>query len=126
MEVISLKKSMMVLAALMIAFMVSFPNGGTISRAQDNMDIDNMIKTAKTPEDHMKIAQYYDEQAAMMEKKAALHMSMGQAYKGTKMMGMTSHCQNLTKESEQAAKQYKAMAEAHRKMAHQMQSKSSQ
>ena len=64
----------------MMAFMVSYPKGGTISRAQDNMDIDNMIKTAKPPEDHMKIAQYYVEQAAMMEKNAALHMSMGQAF----------------------------------------------
>ena|SRR5271167_1788107 len=122
-----MKKSTLLLAAIVIALMVSYLNRETISRAEENTDISKMIETASTPEDHMKIAQYYEDQAAMMEKNAALHESMGKAYgERSKMPGMTNHCEKLVKESKASAAQYKAMAEAHKKMAQQMQSHSSQ
>jgi hypothetical protein len=122
-----MKKSMLFLAALTLALLVLSYNRQAQTSATEEENITTMIATAKTPEDHMKIAQYYEDQATMMEKTAALHESMAKAYmQRGKMPGMSSHCEKLVKESKASAAQYKDMAEAHKKMAQQMQSRNSQ
>ncbi|MEW6144112.1 MAG: hypothetical protein AB1598_03730 [Thermodesulfobacteriota bacterium] len=121
-----MKKSMLILAALMISLLVLSLNRQVSTSATEEVDITELIKTAKTPEDHIKIAEYYEEQRAIMEKQASLHESMAEAYEGTKMTGMTNHCENLSKEFKQSAEQYKAMAEEHEKMAQEMQSQQPQ
>lgn len=121
-----MKKSMLILAALTMTLLVFSLNRQTPTSASEEADITALIETAKTPQDHLKIAEYYEEQAVMMEKNAALHESMAKAYKERgKMPGMTNHCEKLARESKESAEQYKAMAEEHKKMAQEMQSQNS-
>jgi hypothetical protein len=117
-----MKKSILLLVAFTVALLVFSLNRQITTRAQEEVDITVLIETADTPEDHLKIAEYYEEQAVLMEKKATLHESMAKAYEGGKMSGMSTHCKNLAKESEASAEQYKAMAAGHRKMAQQTES----
>jgi hypothetical protein len=120
-----MKKSMLLLAAFAVTMLVFSLYRGIPTSAQEEVDISVLIETADTPEDHLKIAEYYEEQAVTMEKKATLHESMAKAYKGTKFTGMTSHCEKLVKEFQASAGQYKAMAAEHRKMAREMQGQKS-
>jgi hypothetical protein len=116
-----MKKSILILAAFATALWFFSHYGEIPTSAQEETDITVLIETADTPADHIKIAEYYEEQAVLMEKKTTLHESMAQAYKGGKMTGMSTHCKNLAKESEASAEQYKAMAAEHRKAAWQAQ-----
>ena len=62
-----------------------------------------------------------------MEKKTALHESMGKAYqkRSKPMSGMPQHCAKLSRESSESVDQYKAMAAEHEKMAREMQEQKS-
>ncbi len=121
-----MKKSMLLLAAFTIAMLVLSLNRETRTSASEEADITVLIETAKTPEDHLKIAAYYEEQAVMMEKKATLHESMAKAYQSGKMTGMSTHCDKLVTDSKASAEQYREMAAEHKKMAQELQSQNSQ
>lgn len=116
---------MLLLAAFTLALLIFSLNRQTLTSAQEEVDITVLIETADTPEDHLKIAEYYEEQAVMMEKKATLHASMAKAYQGGKMSGMTTHCDKLAKDSTASAEQYRDMAAEHKKMAQQTQGQNS-
>lgn len=120
-----MKKSILLLLAIMVTVLVLSLNRQTLTNAQEEVDITVLIETADTPEDHLKIAEYYEEQAVMMEKKATLHASMAKAYQGGKMTGMTTHCEKLAKDSTASAEQYREMAAEHRKMAQETQGQNS-
>src|SRR3972149_6662466 len=120
-----MKKSMLLLTAFAVTMLVFSLNREIPTSAQEEVDITVLIETADTPEDHLKIAEYYEEQAVMMEKKATLHESMAEAYQGGKMTGMTTHCDKLVKDSKASAEQYREMAAEHKKMAQETQSQSS-
>jgi hypothetical protein len=112
-----MKKSMLLLTAFAVTMLVSSLDREIPTSAQEEVDITVLIETADTPEDHLKIAEYYEEQAVLMEEKATLHESMAKAYEGGKMAGMSTHCKNLAKDSAASAEQYRAMAAEHKKMA---------
>lgn len=116
-----MKKSMLILAALTVALLVFSLNRQNPTSATEDVDITTLIKTADTPEDHLKIAEYYEEQAVALDKKATLHESMAKAYQGGKITGMSFHCEMLAKESKASAEQYREMAAEHRKMAQEAQ-----
>lgn len=120
-----MKKSILLLLAIMVTVLVLSLDRQTLTNAQEEVDITVLIETADTPEDHLKIAEYYEEQAVMMEKKATLHASMAKAYQGGKMTGMTTHCEKLAKDSTASAEQYREMAAEHRKMAQETQGQNS-
>ncbi|MGH7848845.1 MAG: hypothetical protein ACREOP_00965, partial [Thermodesulfobacteriota bacterium] len=71
-----MKKSMLLLAAFTMTLLVFSLHREIPTSAQEEVDITVLIETADTPEDHLKIAEYYEEQAVMMEKKATLHAAM--------------------------------------------------
>jgi len=106
--------------ALMLLMAVAVPS--QFARGADDTDIEKMIATAKTPADHEAIATYYDKQAADAKAKAELHRKMGEDYK-KEPGGVSSkthfhqHCESLAKSYASAAKDYSAMAAAHRGMA---------
>lgn len=114
-----MKKSMLLLLAILVTVLALSLNRQTPTNAQEEVDITVLIETASTPADHLKIAEYYEEQAVMMEKKATLHESMAKAYQGGKMGGMTTHCEKLATDSKASAEQYREMAAVHKKMAQQ-------
>jgi hypothetical protein len=94
--------------------------GGWAAPAQA-ADIEQMIVSAKTPADHEAIAAYYDQQAKEARDKAELHRKMGQDYKkaGGALAHKThfhEHCEALTAGYERAAKDFAALAAAHREM----------
>jgi hypothetical protein len=120
-----MKKSMLLLAAFAVTLLVFSLSREIPTSAEEEVDITVLIETADTPEDHLKIAEYYEEQAVMMEKKATLHESMAEAYQGGKMAGMPTHCEKLAKDSKASAEQYREMAAEHKKMAQQTQGQSS-
>ncbi len=120
-----MKKSMLLLTAFAVTMLVISLNRQTLTNAQEEVDITVLIEAADTPEDHLKIAEYYEEQAVMMEKKATLHESMAKAYQGGKMAGMSTHCEKLAKDSTAYAEQYRDMAAEHKKMAQQTQGQNS-
>jgi len=78
---------------------------------------------AKSPADHEALAAYYDKQAADARAKAELHRKMGEEYKKAPgPFGMTKthfheHCEALARNYTASAKEYAAMASAHREMA---------
>jgi hypothetical protein len=120
-----MKKSMLLLTAFAVTMLVISLNRQTLTNAQEEVDITVLIEAADTPEDHLKIAEYYEEQAVMMEKKATLHESKAKAYQGGKMAGMSTHCEKLAKDSKASAEQYREMAAEHKKMAQETQGQNS-
>jgi hypothetical protein len=77
-------------------------------------NLNEMIKSAKTPADHEAIAAYYDAEAAENEKKARFHMTNVNMYS---KLNFLPHCKALVKAFQDAADQDKALAAAHRAMA---------
>jgi len=107
------------IAAVMVVSFIS----GAIGKASEEEEMSKLIETASTPEDHMKIAGFYEKEAARLEEKANSHAAMAEAYRRrTKPIpGMVQHCSNLSKKYKDAAAEYRAMASEHMKMAPEMQ-----
>ena len=85
-------------------------------------DIEEQIAAAKTPADHEAIAKWYDDQAAEAQRKAEEHQKMGAAYKKepgaiASKTHFHEHCEALVRNYTAEAKEYRALAAAHRQMA---------
>jgi hypothetical protein len=83
------------------------------SNASEEEDINKLIQTATTPEDHMKIADYHQKQAEKMKDQASIHVTMSKAYesKGKPYSaGIANHCLKLSNDYTKAAGEYEAMA----------------
>jgi len=79
------------------------------------------ISAAKTPADHEALAKAYESEAKSLEKLAARHKDLGQTY-GTPggkpwQAGQAKHCDSVASDLEAAAKEERALAEEHHKMA---------
>ncbi|MBI2486778.1 MAG: hypothetical protein HYW01_07445 [Deltaproteobacteria bacterium] len=120
-----MKKLLPLAVALIVPLLLfSFTSGIRTNASEDEDEgITKLIESATTPEDHMKIADYYEKQAAKAERKARFHASMGDSYKNRSkpLAGLATHCSNLANKYKEAAEEYKAMATEHRKMAQEMQ-----
>ena len=84
--------------------------------------IEEKIAAANTPADHEAIAAYYDGEAKEAQDKADEHKKMGEAYKkgGGSYANKThfhEHCEALARNYAADAKEYRALAAAHRDMA---------
>lgn len=116
---------MRTLGILAVAMILALGTGigmpGISASAAQAAGIDEQIANAKTKADHEAIASWYDERAKESEAKAADHEKMGAAYK--KAGGMShkthfhEHCETLTRQYRAEAKEYQALAAAHRQMA---------
>lgn len=80
---------------------------------------------AQTPDEHLAEAVRYDAEAQRLESEAARHRSMGKRYatlrnSGSKsawsFAGLERHCTRLAASYEQAAKDARTLAQAHRGM----------
>ncbi len=114
-----MKNLHLILTAVVLTMLIVPFMSGISTNAAEEVEIMVLIESAETPEDHIKIAEYYEVQAANMENMASQHESMGKAYEkiSKPMSGMAIHCTKLSKESRESAEQYKAMAKMHREMA---------
>ncbi|HSE84512.1 MAG TPA: hypothetical protein VLB01_08200 [Thermodesulfobacteriota bacterium] len=117
-------KKLLSLTTLLIGTILLFSLiAGVSGNASDEEEITQLIETATTAEDHMKIAEYFDKQAEEAEIKARSHASMAKAYRerSKPLEGPAIHCSNIAKRYEEDAEDYKAMANEHRKMAEETQ-----
>jgi hypothetical protein len=114
-----------VLAVLFLATSVTF------AAAQDhamNMkehqltkkEVQALVVSAKTPEDHMKLAAYYRGEAKRAEESAKYHDKLSESYKLAYRSGrdaMVKHCKDFADEARKAAESANSMADEHEKMA---------
>lgn len=79
------------------------------------------IETARTREEHWGIAEAYDRQADDLRARAASHRDMQRAYEQPAYRnaepGMSRHCELFAQFLEAAAREARALAEAHLRMA---------
>ena len=83
-------------------------------------DIPASIATAATSADHQRIADYFSRKAASYDAESAMHKKMALSY-GSRPKGdpaaMTAHCQALETQFSNAAKEARALEQAHRQLA---------
>jgi hypothetical protein len=97
-------------------------NGSTMTAKESQ----ELVATAKTPQDHLRLAQYFNHQAAGYEAEATNHDAMVVAYRknavafsrntleGTRAIG---HCEFLAKSNRDMAVAVREMAASHEAMA---------
>jgi hypothetical protein len=106
--------------ALLVTLAISMSPRGT--SATEDMEMEQMISSAKTAADHEALAAMYEKEAAEAEAKAAEHTKMAEAYKKQggaliEKLHLDLHCIALAKSYERAGKEYAALAKAEREMA---------
>jgi len=123
-----MRKPQLLITIAILMLLAFFSVRAVPAFSQEGSDITNLIQTTNTPEDHMKMANYYNMQAAQMDQMAKMHESMGEAYmkRSKPMTGMANHCAKLSKDSNESAAQYRVMAQEHEQMAHEMMNHDSQ
>ncbi|MGD0775936.1 MAG: hypothetical protein ABSC05_24225 [Candidatus Solibacter sp.] len=89
-------------------------------------EVKTLVATAKTPEDHMKLARYFNQEADQLEAEAKEHDELAQEYRKNPnpmasklpMSGRTAeHCAYFAKSTREAAKAARELAAAHEQMA---------
>jgi hypothetical protein len=121
-EAMQQKKWMVAVLAALALVGISAPLRSL--RAEDQPNIEEMVRNAKSPADHLALSDRYDELAADAQTQAARHRTMAEAYKGpgdpkgiVRSTAMVGHCETLAKSFDTQAQEYRAMAAAHREMA---------
>ena len=112
----------LVAKALLIASLFAMP-AYTVAQNQDvptKDELATLLKAAKTPLEHHRIAMYYKEEASELRKEAGVHRAWVNIY--GKGQGAV-HCTNLVKVYEQGAKDADALATMHETMAKDAESK---
>ena len=108
-----------VMGASILALALLAPVGAAVADAVDFAQ----ISSARTHADHEAIAKAYEDEAADLSSKAAMHTKMSASYRATGAMtkgpysGLATHCEALAKELNAAAKQSRELAAAHHKLA---------
>ena len=102
-----------------------------LARGQDNVkltsaELKELIKNAKEPADHQKIAQYFNQEADRLEAEAKEHVDLAAIYRANPtldeskhpMSGRTAgHCDYFSKVAREAAHADRQIAAAHAEMA---------
>lgn len=78
-------------------------------------EVETLIVSAKTPEDHLKLASYFKGEARQQESSAMYHEEMAELYDPRTQM--TQHCKSLAESLKNAAEAANSMAAEHEKMA---------
>lgn len=120
------------LIALVGLFTLFVASGSQASAAEPkrltNKEIKTLIATAKTPEDHMRLARHFTAEADRLEAESKEHQELAEAYSKSSMsqaMAMknpmgprtAAHCEYLAKSLGEAAKSARELAAAHQQMA---------
>lgn len=83
-------------------------------------DIPASIANATTASDHQRIADYFAQKAASYDAEAAWHERMAVTYSNrpkTDLAAMIAHCRSLREQFVNAAKDTRALEQAHRQLA---------
>lgn len=101
-----------------------------VQSATTNKQVKALIASAKTPEDHLKLAAYFNQEADRLEADARGHAELADVYRqhphttgGGKQSGTGSifqtadHCDSAAKSLREAAKDLRELAAEHEQMA---------
>lgn len=121
------------ITAFLLFVVLSLTTLGTVSQARgdeaksklSSKQLRSLIATAKTPEDHQKLAAYYRDMAAEAKANAAEHEKILAAYNQNPSThppakaagGPAEHCRTLIRLYNDEAKEDLAMADQHDQMA---------
>ncbi len=104
-----------------VAPLVTF--GVAASAADQAFNVEEAIATAAAKADHARIAAYYEQEAADLEKKLEQHKRMNEAYRRGHLKhgkgSMSYHCAKLISYYEAAIAEQLELANEHRAMAEQ-------
>lgn len=110
------------LLGIAVAFASPVPRQDKVSRSE----LKELIKNAKEPADHQRIARYFNEEADRLEDEAKEHIDLAAVYRGNPtpeerkhpMSGRTAgHCDYFAKVAREAANADRQIAAAHLEMA---------
>lgn len=120
-----MKRIFPLVSALKVTFLLFSCVKKIPGKVSEEEEIIKLIETASTEADHMKLANYYEKQADVMEEMSRLHASKALTYEGRggPFRGPARHCSSLSRKFTKAAEEYKAMAMKHRNMAEEIQKK---
>jgi len=113
-------KQVLLLSITLIASIILFSEiKEVLGMASEEEEIIILIQTATSPEDHLKIADYYDKQAQKDEEKARFYASMSDSYanRDKPLIGLAKYYSDQSKKYMEMAQGYKNLATEHRKMA---------
>lgn len=89
--------------------------------------VKRLIATASTPEDHLKLAEYFRWEAGKMKEKEQYHLEMADIYRlhplpfDSKLpMPMQQHCKYFAEKARDAAKADEELADIHERIAQQL------
>jgi hypothetical protein len=99
-----------------------------VQSAITNKQVKALIVSAKTPEDHMRLAAYFDQEADRMEADANCHEELAGVYRqspnmfvpkggGPGIFRTAEHCDSAAKSLREAAKSLRELAAEHEQMA---------
>ncbi|MGH7799978.1 MAG: hypothetical protein ACREOW_05020 [Thermodesulfobacteriota bacterium] len=114
------KLTLLSIVLLLPLLLFSFIREGSGLTSEEE-EIIILIQTATSPEDHRKIADYFDRQAKMDEEKARFYASMADSYanRDKPLLGLAKNYSGQSKKYKEMAQGYKNLAAEHRKMADQ-------
>ncbi|HEY7535470.1 MAG TPA: hypothetical protein VH878_05950 [Thermodesulfobacteriota bacterium] len=89
----------------------------------EHYEINKLIITASTSQDHLKIADYYDKEAQKDEEKARFYGSIANSYanRDKPLLGLAKYYTDLSNKYTEMAQGYKNLATEHRNMAEEVQ-----
>jgi hypothetical protein len=114
-------KKILQLSITLIASIILFSEIKEVFGMASEEEIIILIQTATSPEDHLKIADYFDKQAKKDEEKARFYASMSDSYanRDKPLHGLAKYYSDQSKKYMEMAQGYKNLATEHRKMADQ-------
>ena len=116
----SAKKLMTMLLASILIAAVGYPvRGQQKQKPLSTKQAMALVTSATTPEDHERLAEYFNLKAAKLEAEAKEHMDLSNAYHKGKAPNMQNIqvCEDAAAAETKAAQADRSLAESHRKMA---------
>jgi hypothetical protein len=117
-------------ALLSITFSLAAQTRASDDHKLSPSEVKTLIRSASTPEDHLKLAAYFKQEALDEAASAKLHVEMAEAYepgsaapsrfKQRSLKEMQSHCNEFTRNANRAATAASKMAAEHEEMAEMM------
>jgi len=119
----SILKNFAFVPALLLAFAPSFASAQNMMQCQGptptTKEVKALIVSAKTAEDHNKLACYFRAEARAEDAKAKYHVEMSKLYveNTNEKHDMVAHCKQFADEARKAAESDNQLAAEHQKMA---------
>lgn len=119
-------KGLVAFAARFSAVVLALLIGACATIDPELNSVVSQVRNATTPEDHLRLAERYEQDAATARAHSAGHRRMQEAYRGRAGVGrgglelqssILRHCENLINQQERAAVDYEGLASLHRRLA---------